>query len=303
VTVNGAPLALADGRNVVQVDGTGAHFDPADSAAAQTLYALRGEHVVTLDQAGGLSRRLPGRFGSGAVPVDTFAVERSGQTVAAVTADGRRVEVAPVGAREPQVWFDGGSSLFDLQWDIHGLLWALDRTRSGTAVHVLREGRAVPVELRGDAPQDISAFALARDGVRVAVVAGRGESSRLLLGRVRRPADDSSMPLAIDGWREVGGGASRLHGFVDVAWESPTELTVVAEQEAGSRQVFTVSVDGSAVEPAFLLELDIASVADAPDLDRPTVVATRPGSLYVRLADRWSELALQGVYREPSYVE
>ena len=45
---------------------------------------------------------------------------------------------------------------------------------------------------------------------------------------MRRPADES-MTLAVDGWREVGGSAATLHGYVDVAWESPTELTVVAE--------------------------------------------------------------------------
>jgi hypothetical protein len=77
----------------------------------------------------------------------------------------------------------------------------------------------------------------------------------------------------------------------------------VAAENGGLPQVFTVSVDGSAVEPAERLELDLASVADAPDLDRPTVVATRPGTLYVQLSDRWSELALEGAYRQPSYVE
>jgi hypothetical protein len=77
----------------------------------------------------------------------------------------------------------------------------------------------------------------------------------------------------------------------------------VAAENGGLPQVFTVSVDGSVVQPAELLELDLASVADAPDADRPTVVATRPGTLYVRLSDRWSELALEGTHRQPTYVE
>ncbi|MDQ4086281.1 MAG: LpqB family beta-propeller domain-containing protein [Actinomycetota bacterium] len=302
VTVNGAPLVLEDGSNLVDVDDTGADFDPADPAATQTLFALRGNQVVAVDQVKGLGSRVAGRFGTGAVPVRTFAVERTGQTVAAVTRGGSTVEVAPIGVGESQVWFDRGSALFDLQWDIHGLLWAVGRTRSGPVVHVLREGRTARVPLRGAPPRDISAFALSRDGLRVAVVEGRGAASRLLLGRVIRPADES-MTLAVDSWREVGGAAAALRGFVDVAWESPTELTVVAERRGGSPQVFTVAVDGSVVEPAALLELDIASVADAPDVDRPTVVATRPGTLYLQLADRWSELALQGAYRRPSYVE
>ncbi|HEX2174385.1 MAG TPA: hypothetical protein VHG70_00620, partial [Nocardioidaceae bacterium] len=79
--------------------------------------------------------------------------------------------------------------------------------------------------------------------------------------------------------------------------------TVVAAQASGSPQTFTVSVDGSAVEPAALVDLDLVSVADSPDPDVPAVVATRPGSLFVELSDRWSEVALDGAFREPSYVQ
>ncbi len=301
VTVNGAPLMLEDEANVTDVD-TGADYDPADSAASQALYALRGDRVVTLDPFEGLSSRLPGRFGTGTVPVSAFAVERSAQTVAVVTDDASTVEVAPIGAAEAQVWFSGGRSLLGLQWDIHGLLWAVDRTSSGPAVYVMRGGRHAPVSIGGDAPDDISAFAVSRDGARLAVVAGRGESARLLVGRVRRPVDDS-LAVSVDRWHEVDTGTVRLGGFVDVAWGSPTELTVIARQSSGSPQVFTVGVDGSTVEPAFLVELDLVSVAAAPDSDVPAVVATQPGSLFVQLSDRWSELALDGVLRQPSYVE
>ena len=98
-------------------------------------------------------------------------------------------------------------------------------------------------------------------------------------------------------------GTTSLHRFVDVAWESPTELTVVAQETRGATEVFTLNVDGSTVQPAALLDLEIASLADAADVDRPTVVATQRGTLYLQLADRWSELALEGRFRQPSYVE
>ena len=67
--------------------------------------------------------------------------------------------------------------------------------------------------------------------------------------------------------------------------------------------MFTLNVDGSTVQPAALLDLEIASMADAADVDRPTVVATRRGTLYLRLPDRWSEVALDVRFRQPSYVE
>jgi Lipoprotein LpqB beta-propeller domain/Sporulation and spore germination len=301
VTVNGAPLLL-DGESTVTAVDVGADYDPADSAASQALFALRDDRVVTVDAFQGLSDRLPGRFGSGEVPVSAFAVERSAQTVAAVTEDGSTVEVAPIGAEESQEWFTRGRSLLGVQWDIHGLLWAVDRTPTGPSVQVLRDRRAARVQLREGPPRDIRAFALSRDGLRLAVVDGQGEQSRLMVGRVRRNPD-AALEVSVDHWHEVGGRASTLRDFVDVAWGSPTQLTVVAEEIPGSPQTFAVSVDGSAVEPAALVDLDLVAVADAPDTDVPAVVATLPGTLFVELSDRWSELALDGALRQPSYVE
>lgn len=301
VTVNGTPLPMEDGSSVIDV-GDESSYDPSDAAASQTLYALGGDHVVTVDPVQGLSRRIGGLFGSGAAPVSAFAVERSAQTVAAVTRGGSTVEVAPIGGDAAQTWFDRGRSLLDLQWDIHGVLWAVDRTRAGSVAYALRDGRSAPVALRDGAPRDIQAFALSRDGLRLAVVDGSGDSSRLLLGRVRRPAD-GSLPTSVDSWREVVTMESRLTGFVDVAWASPTEMTVVAEENPDSPQTFTVSIDGSAVEPSSLVDLDVVSVTDAPSADLPAVVGTLPGSLFVQLPDRWSEVALTGAYRQPSYVE
>jgi hypothetical protein len=301
VTVNGSPLPLEEGSSVVDV-GAESSFDPSDAAASQTLYALRGDHVVTVDPFQGLSRRIPGRFGSGAVPVSAFAVERTAQTIAAVTRDRSTVEIASIGTEAAQTWFEQGQSLLDLQWDIHGVLWAVDRTRNGSVVYTMRGGRVSPVALRDDAPRDIRAFALSRDGLRFAVVDGSGDSSRLLIGRVRRPAD-GSRPTSVDRWREVVTRESRLTGFVDVAWASPTEMTVVAEENPDSPQTLTVSIDGSVVEPSALVDLDVVSVTDAPSADLPAVVGTLPGSLFVQLSDRWSEVALTGAYQRPSYVE
>lgn len=300
VTANGTTVPLGGGNDVTEVGGA-PDYDPADSAASQAMFALRGERVVAVDVFEGRIRPLGGRFG-GEVPVSAFAVDRSAQTVAAVTSDQTKVEVTPLGGSRVGVWLDGAQNLTAVQWDIHGLVWALDRTDSGPVLRVLREGETAPVALRDDPPDDMRAFALARDGLRIAAVAGRGPSSRLLLGRVRRPAD-GSLPLAVDHWREIDTGPSDLRDFVDVAWASPTELTVVAESTQDSPQTFTVSTDGSSVEPSALVDLDVVSVADAPVADLPAVLGTRPGTLFVQLSDRWSEVAVESALRSPAYVE
>lgn len=299
--VNGAPLVLEDGDNVVEVD-SGADYDPSDAAASRALFALRGNQVVTVDALNGRSARVGGRFGSGAVPVSSFAVERSGQTIAAATRGGTTVEVAPLGAEGSTVWFSGARSLLGLQWDVHGLLWAVDRTPAGPAAYVMRDGRVAPVPLGEGAPSDIQAFALSRDGVRLAVVSGRGDDARLMIGRVQRPPEDS-LEVEVDRWRVIDDETLGVSRFVDVGWGSPTELTVAADAVGGAPQVFTVRIDGSAVEAAPQLDLELVAVAAAPRAAAPAVVATRPGSLYVQLSDRWSELALDGAFRQPSYVE
>lgn len=301
VNAGGSGLALAEGSNAVDVEA-GADFDPADQAASQALFALRGDEVVTVDPFDGATSRVPGALGSGRRPVGAFAVDRSAQQLAVVTGDGRAVDVGAVGSQGRNRWLDGAESLQALQWDIHGLLWALDRTGSGSAFDVLSEARAASVRLGDDTPDDVRSFALSRDGVRLAVVDGSGASSRLLLGRVRRPQDDS-LNIAVDHWREIRPPGGPLRDIVDVAWASPTELTVVAQQSRGTPQVVTVSIDGSIVEPSALLDLDLVSVADAPEVDRPPVVTTRPGSLFVQLSDRWSEVAVDAPLRAPSYVE
>ncbi|MGH3365917.1 MAG: LpqB family beta-propeller domain-containing protein [Nocardioidaceae bacterium] len=300
VTVNGSPLPL-EGGSAVDIDG-GSNYDPADSAASQALFALRGGQVVTVDWVEGAAQPVAGRFGSGDGSVSAFAVDRTAQTIAAVTHDSTTVEVASVGGDESTTWFDRGRSLLGLQWDVHGLLWAVDRTRSGPAVYVMRNRRWDEVALRGDPPERIQAFALSRDGVRLAVVAGKGASSRLLVGRVRRPAD-GSLALGIDHWREVSNPQVTLSNFVDVAWSSPTELAVVAEDPPGSRQMSTVSIDGSLVEPSTLVDADVRSVADVPVADLPTVVGTDAGALLVQQSERWSDLELDGRLHSPAYVE
>jgi hypothetical protein len=301
VTVGGAPLAFGGGDNVIGPE-RGARFDPADPEAADSLFALRDRSVVRVDQFGSVATPVPGLFGGGDARVRAFAVSRLGRRVGAVTGAGRTVEVAPVGAAESQVWLDGPVPLLGLQWDRHGLLWAVQRTSGVPRVLALRDGRARGVPLRGDPPADVRAFAMSRDGIRLAVVAGAGDGARLLVGRVRRPANGSGR-LAVDRWREIPRDATGLSRFVDVAWASPTELTVAAREGGGSPQVFTVAIDGSAVEPANLVDLDVVAVADSPVTDIPPVLATRPGSLFVQVADRWSELALSGALRQPAYVE
>lgn len=309
VTVGGSSLQVEEGvedaaaaAGVVDV-GFGEGYDPADSAASSKLFATRRDRLF--DVAGDAVLPVPGPFGDGRVPVQAFAVDRTGQKAAVVTGDGR-VRVGSLadgadGADDPGVWLRGGRQLLRPEWDFSGLLWIVDRSPGRPLAYVLRGGRQRRIELAGDVPTDVRAFSLARNGTRVAVIEGTGQRARLLVGRVVRPTD-GSLDMRIDRWRVVRTPGLELQDFRDVAWSTPTELAVVARERDEVPQLFTVGIDGSYALASTLLQREAVSVAASSTESLPTVVCTADGRLWVQGVDRW-ELLVERRLRQPSYVE
>lgn len=302
-SVDGIPVGLGDAGDTAPIE-YGEVYDPADSAASSRLFATREQRLFEVVES--RAAPVPGPFGTADVPVESFAVDRTGQTAAVVTGGGHDIRVGTffdeeADNRDPRLWIEGGRRLLRPQWDFAGLLWAVDRVRGGMVVRVAREGRENQVELSESTPTDVQAFALARDGTRAAVIDGTGEESRLLLGRVVRPAD-ASLSMRIDRWRVVQTPDLRLGGYRDVSWSSPTELAVVAREGGGVPQLFTVSIDGSAAAATTLLEDEAVSVAASSTEALPTIVGTANGTLWIQRGERWEELVDRRL-RQPSYVE
>ncbi|MDP9445096.1 MAG: LpqB family beta-propeller domain-containing protein [Actinomycetota bacterium] len=302
-SVDGVPLGVGGAGDTVGTD-FGAAYDPADSAASSRLFAVRGQRLYEVRQDEAAA--VPGPFGTGAVPVESFAVDRTGQSAAVVTGGGHDIRVGTLTGGQargdvPMLALRGGRKLLRPQWDFTGLLWAADRLRGGLLVQVVREDESAPVDLSASTPTDVRAFALARDGVRVAVLDGVGQDARLLIGRVVRPAEGYA-ELRVDRWRVVQTPQLRLGGYRDVAWASPTELAVVARDGGGVPQLFTVSIDGSSALPTTLLEEPAVSVAASSTEALPTIVGTEGGTLWIQRGDRWEQL-LDRRLTQPSYVE
>ncbi|MPZ60787.1 MAG: hypothetical protein GEU93_05730 [Propionibacteriales bacterium] len=321
VTSGGSPVQLDGSGTVVQTDRAGREYDPTDAAASGALYARQGNRLVEIGDDG-LVRSVSGPLGNGRVDVEAFAVDRTGQTGAAVDGDGTRIVVAPLDETGSEVWWRGATELSGLQWDGHGVLWALNQTASGSRFSVLRDGNRRPVRMGRGAPAEITAFSVSRDGGRIAVVTGDGPSARLMIGRVRRPMD-YSLGIAVDRWYTVRNPELPLRGYVDVAWVAPTELEVVASGRASSQQTFLVSVDGASVAASSLIDFGVVTgIAASPassESNLPTVATTRSGVLWERRSDRpevpqdsfrslstrtWEQLTGDDVrLSDPSYVE
>jgi hypothetical protein len=307
VVADGAPVPLVSDSEDFDPD-YGSKYDPADAGATRTLYALRDGRLLVVGEES--AEPVQGVLGGDRARVERFGVDRDGRVAATVTGGGTTLGVAgitgPPSRLEP--WFDMGVDLGRPQWDFHGLLWAVDRRPGRSVFYAMADGRwrVVRVAGGGPAPRSVRAFTVSRDGMRIAVIDGRGTGSRLLVGRVERTAK-VGRPLRLDRWRVVVTPTQPLRDFRDLAWASPTELAVIA-RGGDAPQQFTVDIDGSDVGSTALAAFDPRWVAATPTQDTQTVVGAAAGAgLYSQTDDqRWTPLLSAddgaGLTR-PAYVE
>jgi Lipoprotein LpqB beta-propeller domain/Sporulation and spore germination len=306
VVADGAPVSLVRETGGLDPD-YGTKYDPADAGASRALYALQDQRVVIVDDEA--ITPVPGLFGSGELPVSSFGVDRDGRVVAGVTDGGTAVTVAGVAGdpQEREMWFSGGVDLLRPQWDFHDRLWIVDRQPGASVFWTVHAGKPRLVNLAEEplTPSDVRAFAVSRDGMRLAVIDGRGEGARLLVGRVTRPANGTG-PLAVDRWREIVTPTQALTGYRGLSWSSPTQLAVLALDD-DSFQPVTIDIDGSDVGTTALVDFDPRWIAANPTQDTPTVVGDAEGVLHTQTTnERWTPVVLDeedpGLSR-PAYVE
>ncbi len=102
-------------------------------------------------------------------------------------------------------------------------------------------GPATAVPTKGlETAGPVTALVLSRDGVRVAVIAGRPGQSQLLVGVLAR----SPGQLSITGLRPV---APQITGVLDVAWSDESEMLVLGSLDGAAAAPHGVDVDGAQV--------------------------------------------------------
>lgn len=231
-------------------------YSPDGASGGMNAYFVRdGALWVVADEV----RPAPGTAGTGQVPLNEPAVSLDGRRVAALGPFGHVFvgDLHPDGAVRQVL---EGRTFTALSWDRYGNLWAAEELDEGARIWVLREdGEEVEVrapELEGDV---VRALRVARDGVRVAAVSGRGATSQLALGRVVRTGGklraESFLPLATD-----------LELVTDVAWRDADRLVVMGRGNRGAILPYLVDVDGTGVHPTGSVG-DMESIAAAPQVD------------------------------------
>jgi hypothetical protein len=304
VTIDGEPLDIEGlGTRITDDELTG--YDPAGLSASRQLFALSQRGLVSLDSTGAVDESGP--ISRASIRARSVAVDLTGQFAAVVSTDGATLTVGGVSSGStlgPRVWLTGADDLLKPSWDVHGVLWVVDRGPNGSIVRAMTgagrgEPLATPVGLRG---QDIQGFAVSRDGVRFAAVVANGDGARLVIAKIDRPQDRPAQVTLLR-FREVRSPDIALTGISGLAWSSPTDVVLLANVEAGDRQVYEVSIDGSAVEAmtGFLPSTPL-SLAAGSNEDAPLAIGGRNGNVYVQTPDfQWVEVPSTPRLWAPSY--
>ncbi len=304
--------------SVVAVPGLGESFsvdafqgyDPTVFAAKRTLYALSSRgRLVSVSPDGAFA--VAGALGAVKAPARSAAVNPSGSLGALVTDDGRSVVVGDIvdgqDAVANGVWFKGGHELIKPSWDVHDVLWLVDRAPGGARVIVVARVGSRIVEKVVDAPgitgADVRAFAMSRDGMRAAIIIGTGASSRLFIASVHRSASTRT-EVSLTNVRDVADADFPLVGLSAVAWYTPTTVIVLARDEGSDPQPYQVAIDGSRVQPTTgFLPVRPAYLAAGSDPDVPPVIGSSNGRLYSRTPDQqWPLLTTRQRLFAPVYV-
>jgi Lipoprotein LpqB beta-propeller domain/Sporulation and spore germination len=280
ITVGGSPVPLPNGSTDAPVT-SGPEYDAAGTGAS-FLWGLRGGRVVDL---GSDPVPISGPLGRPGYPMRSLAVSESPRRIAAVSTAGRTVFVAPVATstatRVTRVVSDG-TDVLRPQYDMFGDLWLVDRTASGARVLVVSGRHVRTLDVPGVTGANVAAFAVARDGSRLAVAYAGNPAPALRVVDILRT--DEGIVSGAGRSRTFSDGRSDSARIVDLGWRDPATLAVLARPTEETSEVTFVSSDGSPVSPD-LIQPNVfrgaaAALVVAPETDLPLHLITPDQRLY-----------------------
>lgn len=240
-------------------------------------FVLQGEAIVRISEVGrtAIPVSVPG-----ADRLDGLAVALDERRAAAITARGAAVWLLPLDRRSTTLEVPA-QQVSDVSFAPDGQAWFVD---AGRVRRVSPAGVTTDVAVRGEGLGPITDLQVARDGARVALLAGE----RLYVGVVVRDGRGA----AIDSIRRVEAGVSAARA---VAWRDAGTLDVLGSPTAGAEQVLRVTVANGTVTP---LGAPAApeEVAAAPGA--VTLVATTEERIVGNVGLQWRD---QGPGRSVAY--
>ncbi|MBO0784759.1 MAG: GerMN domain-containing protein [Actinobacteria bacterium] len=244
--------------------------DVPQPAAGNPYFVSQAGGVRILARTGPGSRAkdtaVPGPVGAGRFPLSQIAVSPDRTRVAGIAAPRSTVYVGNLAAAaahgagpsagEPRPRLSG-TSFSTPSWDGAGNLWLAGRMHGQNGIWVLRDGRGTPWQVTpSDRLGRVTALRVAPDGVRVAMIAGKGASTRLLLGALIRTG-------SAYGLGPVLRLAPNLTGISALTWYDADHLLAVTKSASGGTQLWEVPVNGGTAVKQGAPQQGIVSVAAA----------------------------------------
>lgn len=257
---------------------------PSGLSGEVNAYVEAEGRLLAVD-ADGRAHPAPGVAGSGQVPLREPAVSLDGRSFAGLSRSRQQVYVGELRDDGHYRGVLSGRGFTAPSWDRYGNLWVVGDDGGHSQVWMVEGGRTpVQVSAPGLENREVRALRVARDGTRVLVVAGRGENSKLMLGRVEHAKDG----VRVDGLLPIDTGLERV---IDAAWHDADRIAVLGEDTSGALAPHLVSVDGASVSAVGSVT-DMVSIAAAPDA--PMLVGLEDGQIWAS-SDDLSWKLLHGV--------
>jgi hypothetical protein len=300
ITVDGAPVSLADGRADVSV-AEGAEYNPLVSAQ-RDLVTISGGRIVRDD--GTQTVPIGGPFGENGFSLRSIAWDARNHLVAAVSGNGKRVFVAPdrgsgVADRVSTV-LDGGTDILRPTYDRFGVLWMVDATRRGASVHLRFGAQDRVVRARGITGRRLSAFTVTSDGSALVGVAANGPNPTVLVAGIVRDPDGGVLRVMPARALELGG--ADLGPAIDVGQNAATTVAVLTRPTAGPDQIVYVELDGSpgplvaeGLGAPASVPGELTGIVASPDPALPLRVVTADRRLYTYEAESWVRASFPSV--------
>jgi hypothetical protein len=275
-----------DGQNLPSSDGSTAHtraafasFDPSNEASQHTLLYVRGDHILSL--VNGVPRLLH----SGDAAAEA-TISPDGRTLIAVTSTRKLLYTSVTGGLPSFV--AAGSDLAAVTTLSSGEAWFVDREARGRLLTWQPGTGVLPVDTGLRAHSRILDFAVAPDGIRIAMVINDGIGTTVRVGTIVRDASG----VHVTGISRV---EQQLTSAVAVAWAGESTLGVLGAVGAVAVQPIsivlplgTVTLNGG---PA-----NAVSLAAVPGANM--IVGDQAGQLWEYREGRWyaSELGIAPSY-------
>ena len=281
ISVSGQPFTVSGLPNIQKVIDWNA-FNPKYFDGTELVHFIRGKQVIAYDLDG--TETVVAQVGANSkIELGSVAGVIDGGGVAAISANGKQVFLSTGRGGELRP-VSRGDSISKPSWDQSGSFYYSDY---GIGIFEINsKGQTSPVNFDSTSfagVNQVKQIAVARDGIRVALVISNGSVDYLLGGALVK----SEVNTRIVGLHLL---ERNITSVDDIAWQSPTSLAVLGSDASGGHLIFDVDL-GTGTSSSISAPLNAQTVASSigkqlyvgTSAGTKTSIAKQSGSIWMDL--------------------